>query len=105
MQNAMGGSAKCKISIEDGRPCLRADYSAHPRNLARNARVFGIALPRGAGGASPGKGRTKPPQSHPKATPKPIDLGRTSNIHHPTSEPEQRFTAEKPQESDLDKLA
>src|ERR1035441_8571289 len=71
MQNAMGGSAKCKISIEDGRSGLRADYSAYPRNLARNARVFGIALPRGAGGASPGKGRTKPPSSNIKATSKP----------------------------------
>ncbi len=30
---------------------------------------------------------------------------RTSNIQHPTFKPEHLFTAEKPQQSDLDKLA
>ena len=44
MQNAMGGSAKCKVSIEEGRTGLRAGYSANSRNLAGNARIFGVAL-------------------------------------------------------------
>jgi len=30
--------------------------------------------------------------------------GRTSDLQHPTSKPEHCYTAEKPQESDLDKL-
>jgi hypothetical protein len=33
------------------------------------------------------------------------EVDRTSNIQQPTSKPEQRLTAEKPQEGDLDKLA
>jgi hypothetical protein len=33
------------------------------------------------------------------------EVGRTSNNQHPTSKPEYRFTAVRPQEGDLDKLA
>jgi hypothetical protein len=32
-------------------------------------------------------------------------MGRTSNIQQSTSKPGHRFTAEKPQEGDMDKLA
>ena len=83
MQSALGDSAKCAISIEDGRTGLRADYSAHPRNLARNAWGFDSALRRAVGGDSRGHGRTKPP--HLKATLKPTDSRWGSGLEHPTS--------------------
>src|ERR1035437_3774792 len=88
----MGDSARCMISIEDGRTGLPSDLPARPRNLARNARVSGIALRSGGGGDFGGKrsqatqspinatskllqsvliANRLRPQSHPKATPKP----------------------------------
>ena len=33
------------------------------------------------------------------------EVSRTSSLQHPLSMPEHRFTAAKPQDSDLDKLA